>query len=85
MCGCRQSASPVRSRRAALSFSSYGEVIAAALAGQGVALGRQPLVDRLLARHQLVAAFKDASASPRGYFVVAENSARSRPAVQALE
>ena len=70
---------------ATLSFSNYGELITAALAGQGVALGRRPLVDALLKRRQLVAPFKNAAASPRGYFLVVEGSARSRPAVQALE
>src|SRR5262249_45331404 len=38
---------------ATLSFSNYDEVITAALAGQGVALGRQPLIDTLLKRKNL--------------------------------
>ena len=67
------------------SFSSYGEVIAAALAGHGVALGRRPLVDALLKSRKLVAPFKDAAASPRAYFLVVEAGARARPAVRALE
>ena len=70
---------------AMLSLSSYGEVIAAALAGQGVALGRRPLVDALLKSRKLVAPFKDAAASPRAYFLVVEPTARARPAVRALE
>jgi len=70
---------------ATLSFSGYGETIAAALSGQGVALGRRPLVDALLRSRQLVAPFKDATASMRAYYLVVEPSARARPAVRALE
>lgn len=70
---------------ATLSFSGYGEAIAAALAGQGVTLGRRPLVDALLRSRQLVAPFKDATTSSRTYHLVTEATARGRPAVQALE
>jgi DNA-binding transcriptional LysR family regulator len=70
---------------ATLSFSAYGEVIAAALAGQGVALGRRPLIDTLLDRRQLVAPFKDATASLRAFFLVVDAAARAKPAVRALE
>ena len=70
---------------AMLSFSGYGETVAAALAGQGVALGRRPLVDALLRRRQLVAPFKDAPASMRAYYLVVEPLARARPAVRSLE
>ncbi|HEY6133166.1 MAG TPA: LysR substrate-binding domain-containing protein [Rubrivivax sp.] len=70
---------------ATLSFNGYNEVIEAALAGQGVALGRRPLIDGLIKRRQLVAPFKGATASTRAYRVVVEPSARARPAVSALE
>ncbi len=70
---------------ASLSFSNYDEVITAALAGQGVALGRRPLIDHLLKSGKLVPPFKGAVASPRGYFVVVDPAARTRPAVRALE
>jgi DNA-binding transcriptional LysR family regulator len=70
---------------ATLSYSGYGDVIAAAVAGQGVALGRRPLVDALIRRKQLVTPFKDAMASTRAYHLVIEPEARSRPAVRALE
>jgi DNA-binding transcriptional LysR family regulator len=70
---------------AVLTFSGYGEAIAAALAGQGVALGRRPLVDALIASGQLVTPFADRAASPRGYMLVVEPGARLRPAVRALE
>lgn len=68
-----------------LTFSGYGEAIAAAVAGQGVALGRRPLVDGLLRGGQLVTPFADSTASPRAYFLVVEPSARTRAAVLALE
>jgi DNA-binding transcriptional LysR family regulator len=68
-----------------LSFSTYSETIAAALAGQGIAIGRRPLVDALLKRGKLKAPFKDAAATQRTYFVVVDPSARARPAVRALE
>jgi LysR family transcriptional regulator, glycine cleavage system transcriptional activator len=68
-----------------LSFSGYGEAIAAALAGQGVAIGRRPLVDGLLKSRQLVAPFKDIASSMRAYALVIDPAARARPAVRALE
>ncbi len=70
---------------ATLSFNGYNEVIEAALAGQGVALGRRPLVDSFIRRRQLVTPFKDATSSMRAYFLVVNPSARARPAVRALE
>ncbi|MBX3604784.1 MAG: LysR family transcriptional regulator [Piscinibacter sp.] len=71
--------------RSTLSFSGYGEAIAAALDGQGVALGRHPLVDGLLRSRKLVTPFQGRTASSRAYFLIVEPSARARPAVQALE
>jgi len=76
---------PALAPAATSSFSTYGEVIAAALAGHGVALGRRPLVDSLIKTRKLVAPFRDATASPRAYFLVVEAGARARPAVGALE
>lgn len=70
---------------ATLTFSGYGEAIAAALACQGVALGRRPLVDGLVASGQLVTPFADRASSARGYMLVVEPQARARPAVRALE
>jgi DNA-binding transcriptional LysR family regulator len=68
-----------------LSFNNYDEVILAAVAGQGVALGRSPLVDDLIAERQLVAPFTSSLASPRAYYLMIDSTARSRPAVRALE
>jgi len=70
---------------ATLSFSNYDEAITAALAGQGVALGRRPLIDSLLGSRKLVAPFKEKIASPRAYFLLVTPGARAKPAVQALE
>ena len=71
--------------QATLSFSSYNEMIAAAVAGHGVALGRRPLIDALIANGQLVVPFGQATESARAYLVIVEPAARHRPAVLALE
>lgn len=58
-----------------LRFSQYSDVVAAAVAGQGVAIGRLPLLAELLREGRLVAPFSGA-ASRFGYFVtVAPRSA----------
>jgi DNA-binding transcriptional LysR family regulator len=72
---------------AMLSFSNYDAAVAAAVAGQGVALGRRPLIDDILKRKQLVAPFSGARASlasERAYFVQVAPAARERADVQAL-
>lgn len=69
---------------ATLTFSTYDAAVAAAIAGQGVVLGRQPLIDRLLQQGALVAPFQHAIEPARGYFIIVEPSARHKPAVQAL-
>jgi len=71
--------------RSTLTFSSYNEVVAAALAGQGLALGRRPLIDTLLRQRQLVAPFGDAKETAKAYFVITDPASRTRPAVRALE
>nr|WP_316644253.1 LysR substrate-binding domain-containing protein [uncultured Roseateles sp.] len=70
---------------ATLSFNGYGETITAALAGQGVALGRRPLVDALLQSRKLVAPFADdGMASMRAFHLIVAPEAATRPAVHAL-
>ena len=71
--------------RSKLTFSSYNEVVAAAVAGQGVGLGRRPLLDGLLRAKQLVAPFGDARETAKAYFILTDAAARTRPAVRALE
>jgi LysR family transcriptional regulator, glycine cleavage system transcriptional activator len=68
-----------------LSLSGYNEVVAAALAGHGVALGRRPLVDALLREGKLVAPLPRTLVTPRSYILVVDPAARARPAVRALE
>lgn len=70
--------------RAILGFSSYGDAVAAALHGQGVVLGRDPLVRDALASRHLVAPFDHAVPSGRAYFLVAPATARKRPEVRAF-
>ncbi|MBH9576469.1 LysR substrate-binding domain-containing protein [Inhella proteolytica] len=70
---------------ARLSFTSYAEAVAAAVAGQGVALGRRPLVDDLLASGQLITPFAGPVASARAYQLRVDPAARARPAVRAFE
>src|SRR5207302_4388872 len=51
-----------------LSFSGYDQIIPAAVAGHGVALGRSPLLKDLLAAKELVAPFKSSADPARAYF-----------------
>ena len=67
-----------------ISFNSYSEAVAAALAGHGVVLGRRPLVDALLRTRQLVSPFGRERASERGYALVVPEGAAPRAAVTAL-
>jgi DNA-binding transcriptional LysR family regulator len=64
-----------------LRFTNYSEVMPAALAGQGVALGRSPLVRDALREGTLVAPFRREAASSRAYFLVAAPGALLRPEV----
>lgn len=64
-----------------LHFSQYDQVIQAAVAGQGVALGRLPLLGDMLARRQLVAPFARSVASPRGYYLLQSEASRAKPEV----
>ena len=65
-----------------LRFSRYDEVVAAAVAGQGIAPGGVPLLNRLLREKRLVAPFKGSSVSPCGYFLVESAEAKKREAVR---
>lgn len=66
-----------------LTFSNYNEAIGAALAGQGVALGRRPLIDELLRQRKLVVPFGQGTATERAYFLLTLGSAQ-RPAAKAM-
>ncbi len=67
-----------------LTFTNYDTAIAAAVAGQGVALGRHPLVNDLLEQRALVAPLHDERSSARAYFLVLEPKAARRPSVRAF-
>ncbi len=67
-----------------LHFSQFDQLINAAVNGQGVALGRSPLLKQMLRERQLVAPFRKTVASPRSYYLVQSVSARRKPEVQAF-
>ena len=67
-----------------LTFSNYDTAVAAAVSGQGVLLGRRPIIDRLLRQRALVAPFKGEWASARSYSLVVAAASARKPAVQAL-
>jgi len=67
-----------------LSFSGYEQIIPAAVAGHGVALGRTPLVRDLLAARELVAPFKSSADPARAYFAIVSKRAAGRPEVAAF-
>ena len=67
-----------------LHFSSYDQLISAAIAGQGVALGRMPLIADLLKAKKLVAPCSLSVASPRGYALIVAPDAVVRPEVAAF-
>jgi LysR family transcriptional regulator, glycine cleavage system transcriptional activator len=67
-----------------LSFSGYEQIIPAAAAGHGVALGRSPLVKNLLDSGELVAPFKSQADPARAYFAIISRNAAARPEVAAF-
>jgi LysR family glycine cleavage system transcriptional activator len=68
----------------AIRFSLYDQLIQATLDGQGVALGRIPLIAGLLERGKLVAPFSKRYDSPRGYFAIVAPHAVARPEAAAF-
>ena len=61
-----------------LRFSQYADAISAAVAWQGVAIGRLPLMSQYLKDKRLVTPFRGAAASQRGYYVeLAPHAARN--------
>ena len=67
-----------------MRFSLYDQVIQATVAGQGVALGRIPLIAELMNDGRLIAPFSKRYDSPRGYFAVAAPHAAQRPEAAAF-
>ena len=64
-----------------LSFSGYDQIIPAAVAGNGVALGRSPLVRKLIASGELVAPFKRSADPARAYYAIVSKNSAGRPEV----
>jgi len=69
----------------ALQFSQYDQLVQAAVNGQGIALGRLPLLRRLLREKQLVAPFRKAVVSSRGYYLVRSARTGSKQEVAEFE
>lgn len=67
-----------------MRFSQYSEAVAAAVAGQGLVIGRLPLLADLVRQRKLVAPFKSRAASRRGYFVTLAPRAAHNPDAQAF-
>ena len=68
-----------------LSFSHYDQVVQAAVSGQGVALGRFPLLDPLVAERRLALPLKGrqyATLARRAYWLVTAAAAAQRPEVE---
>jgi LysR family glycine cleavage system transcriptional activator len=66
----------------ALHFSQYEQMIQAAISGQGVALGRQPLVNELISSGALAAPFHEAVVGTRAYFVIESALGAAKPHVR---
>lgn len=65
-------------------FSQYEQMIQAAISGQGVALGRQPLVNELIQSGALAAPFSEAVVGTRAYFVIESTLGAVKPHVRAF-
>lgn len=66
----------------AVRFNQYDQVVVAVTSGQGVALGRYPLLRNLLESGALVAPFSDKSIAPRAYYLIQSNDSSDNPDVQ---
>jgi len=67
-----------------VTFSHYDQLIAAAVEGEGVAIGRTALVQRLIRQRKLVVPFADRLAGARQYFLVVSRGSRARPELTAF-
>jgi len=68
-----------------LHFSHYEQLVRAATDGQGVALGRMPLMRDLLRSGKLVTPFTRAIASPRCYVLLRSERSAGSPEVDTFE
>lgn len=67
-----------------LRFSQYDQLLQAAIAGQGIALGRRPLIDHFLESGELVTLFAKRYDVPHAYFAICTTSAHGRPEAAAF-
>src|SRR5215467_9399538 len=67
-----------------MRFNHFHEVMQAAVDGQGVALGRIPLIDNLLKQRKLVAPFRNKYATTRAYFIIPAPRGTPRPEARAF-
>ena len=65
----------------AVRFNQYDQVVVAAASGQGVALGRNPLLKRMLRDGKLVAPFSSKLVAPRAYYVITSSMSARDPDV----
>ena len=66
----------------ALHFSHYDQIVLAAVNGQGVALGRSPLIKRFIREGKLHAPFHTKFCAPRAYYVIASKNSERNPDVK---
>lgn len=50
-------------------FTQYADAVSAAMAGQGIVIGRLPLLNEIVRSGKLVAPFKGRAATRRGYYI----------------
>jgi LysR family glycine cleavage system transcriptional activator len=67
-----------------LRFTQYADAIAAAVAAQGLVIGRMPIVAELLRDKRLVAPFGAGAVSQRGYYIVTSEAGSANPDAQAF-
>src|SRR5207253_9828285 len=67
-----------------MRFTQYAEAVSAAVAGQGIVIGRLPLLADLLRQKKLVAPFRSPAASRRGYYVTLAPHAAHNPSARAF-
>ena len=65
-------------------FTQYADAISAAVAGQGVVIGRLPLLAEMLRDKRLVAPFGGGAVSQRGYYIVMSEAGRHNTDAQAF-
>jgi DNA-binding transcriptional LysR family regulator len=78
---------PMPAPKGMVRFSQPDQVVHAAIAGQGVALGSVPLADELLRSGRLVAPFGRRHTAPgqsRAYYAIAASQSADRPAARAF-